>query len=428
MPDFRYTALDRSGKQVTGTLVGRDETDAATKVRAMGYYPVTVRGSGNGASARAVATITGNKTRPIFESAAKSEVPQPEVVDKGRRVPRVHILLFTRELADLIDAGLPIDRAMSVLVEQSDSPELRAMVSRLQADIRAGKPLSEALTRYPREFPPLYANMIRAGEIAGQLPAVMTRLADFMEKEHVRRSQVMAALTYPMVLITVAVLAVTFLLTFVIPKLQDVFKDLGAALPLPTQMLLAASKFIQREWWLIAIAVVVAVYAFRGWVNTPGGRRTFDAFKLSVPLAGALAQKIVMARFVRTLGTLLGGGVPILDSLEIAGSAVGNTVTEAAVSSARDGVRQGEPLASSLESTGAFVPLVIHMTAVGEETGRLPSMLIRTSETLDFEVDNAMRRLTSLVEPAVVLLMGGFVGFVVLSILLPIFQANTFVK
>jgi type II secretory pathway component PulF len=256
----------------------------------------------------------------------------------------------------------------------------------------------------------------------------MTRLADFMEKEHVRRSQVMAALTYPMVLITVAVLAVTFLLTFVIPKLQDVFKDLGAALPLPTQMLLGASKFIQHQWWLIAIVIVVAVFAFKSWLATPGGRRTFDGLKLRAPLAGALTQKIVMARFVRTLGTLLGGGVPILDSLEISGSAVGNTVTEAAVGAAKDSVRQGEPLAQSLAATGAFVPLVIHMAAVGEETGRLPSMLIRTSETLDFEVDNAMRRLTSLVEPAVVLLMGGFVGFVVLSILLPIFQANTFVK
>jgi type II secretion system protein F len=428
MPDFRYTALDRSGKQVTGTLVGRDETDAAAKVRALGYYPVAVRGSANGASGRAVATITGNRTRPIFEGAPRSETSQPEVVETGRKVPRVHILLFTRELADLIDAGLPIDRALSVLVEQSDSAELRAMVTRLQGDIRAGKPLSEALMRFPREFPPLYANMIRAGEIAGQLPSVMTRLADFMEKEHVRRSQVMAALTYPMVLITVAVLAVTFLLTFVIPKLQDVFKDLGAALPLPTQMLLGASKFIQHQWWLIAIVIVVAVFAFKSWLATPGGRRTFDGLKLRAPLAGALTQKIVMARFVRTLGTLLGGGVPILDSLEISGSAVGNTVTEAAVGAAKDSVRQGEPLAQSLAATGAFVPLVIHMAAVGEETGRLPSMLIRTSETLDFEVDNAMRRLTSLVEPAVVLLMGGFVGFVVLSILLPIFQANTFVK
>ncbi len=428
MPDFRYTALDRSGKQVTGTLAGRDETDAAAKVRALGYFPVSLKGSGNGASGRAVATITGNKTRPILDSAARSETPAAEVVDKGRKVPRVHILLFTRELADLIDAGLPIDRALSVLVEQSDSDELRSMVRRLQADIRAGKPLSEAMTRFPREFPPLYANMIRAGEIAGQLPSVMSRLADFMEKEHVRRSQVLAALTYPMVLITVAVLAVTFLLTFVIPKLQDVFKDLGAALPMPTQMLIGASKFIQYRWWVIAIAIVVAVAAFRAWVATPGGRRTFDAFKLGMPLAGILTRKIIMARFVRTLGTLLGGGVPILDSLDIAASAVGNTVTEAAVGAARDSVRQGEPLAASLEQTGAFVPLVVHMAAVGEETGRLPNMLIRTSETLDFEVDNTMRRLTSLVEPAVVLMMGGFVGFVVLSILLPIFKANTFVK
>ena len=270
--------------------------------------------------------------------------------------------------------------------------------------------------------------MIHAGEVSGQLASVMTRLADFLEKEQVRRSQVVAALTYPMVLISVAILAVTFLLTFVIPKLQDVFKDMGAALPLPTQILLGASGTIRQYWYMILGGLAVGIFLFRAWVNTPLGRRTFDAFRLSAPLFGGLTRKIVMARFVRTLGTLLGGGVPILDSLQISGSAVGNSVTTAAVDNARDGVRQGETLSGAMEKTGGFLPLVVHMSAVGEETGRLPGMLVRTADTLDFEVDNAMRRLTSLVEPLVVLLMGGFVGFVVLSILLPIFQANTLVK
>jgi type II secretion system protein F len=426
MPDFRYTALDRSGKQVTGTLMGRDVADAASKVRSMGYYPVQVvaAGAGGNGSSRSAVPITGGRTRPVFESSASAPTAQPS----GKKVRRIEILLFTRELADLIDAGLPIDRALSVLIQQSDSDALKAMLQRLQADIRTGKPLSEALGNFPREFPTLYANMIRAGEVSGQLAGVMTRLADFLEKEQVRRSQILAALTYPAVLITVAVIAVTFLLTFVIPRLQEVFKDMGAALPLPTRMLLAISGSIAHYWWAMGGGVLGAIALFRAWIATPSGRHSFDAFRLSLPLFGPLTLKIVMARFVRTLGTLLSGGVAILESLDIAATAVGNSVTASAVASARDSVRQGETLSAAMEKAGGFLPLVIHMSAVGEETGRLAGMLVRTADTLDFEVDNTMRRLTSLVEPLVVLLMGGFVGFVVLSILLPIFQSSTIVK
>jgi type II secretory pathway component PulF len=315
-----------------------------------------------------------------------------------------------------------------VLLEQTDSDAMREMVRGLQEDIRAGKPLSEALSRFPREFPPLYANMIHAGEVAGQLPEVMTRLADFLEKEQVRRSQVIAALTYPAVLISVAVLAVTFLLTFVIPRLEDVFTELGAALPAPTRALLGLSGFVAHQWWVIALAVVGGWLGMRAWLATVTGRRTFDGLRLRLPVAGTLARKMAMARFTRTLGTLLAGGVPILESLDISATAVGNTVAAAAVAEVRDKVRQGETLSSGMADHTVFLPLVVHMSAVGEETGRLAPMLIRTADTLDFEVDNAMRRLTSLVEPLVVLMMGGFVGFVVLSILLPIFQANTIVK
>ncbi len=419
MAEFQYVALDRSGRQVTGVVTCRDQNDAAARVRGLGYYPVDVSQVG-GRVQKTPAAVKAEKPVAREEPAGKRT--------SGGRPSRVHLLLFTRELADLIDAGLPIDRGLSVLLEQTDSDAMREMVRSLQDDIRAGKPLSEALGRFPREFPPLYANMIHAGEVAGQLPEVMTRLADFLEKEQVRRSQVIAALTYPAVLVTVAVLAVTFLLTFVIPRLEDVFTELGAALPAPTQILLGLSGFVAHRWWAIALAIIGCVFAFRAWVATVPGRRTFDGVRMNLPLAGVLARKMAMARFTRTLGTLLSGGVPILDSLDISGTAVGNTVAAASVAEVRDKVRQGETLSSSMEGDPVFLPLVVHMAAVGEETGRLAPMLIRTAETLDFEVDNAMRRLTSLVEPLVVLLMGGFVGFVVLSILLPIFQANTIVK
>src|SRR5579862_6287793 len=268
MADYTYTALDRSGKQITGTLSGHDIQDVAGKVRAMGYFPKSVKGAngtGGGGAARQVIAISGGLTRPNIEGASKGV--QAPAAPGGKRVKRLEILLFTRQLSDLIDAGLPIDRALSVLIDQTDSEALKAMVQSLQHDIRAGQPLSEALRKFPREFPTLYANMIHAGEVSGQLANVMTRLADFLEKESIRRSQIIAALTYPMVLLCVATLAVTGLLTFVIPRLADVFKDLAQSgnLPVTTQMLLGTSDFIRAKYWLIAIVIGGVYGGFRAW-------------------------------------------------------------------------------------------------------------------------------------------------------------------
>ncbi len=428
MPDFIYTALDRSGNTMEGTIVARDNTDAAIKVRALGVYPTKIGTNGSGSSGETM-KLTSKKASDGKSSANAGSASEASVVNaSGKKVSRLHILMFTREMADLLDAGLPMDRCFSVLIDQTDIPQLQAMLTVLQGDIRAGEPLSQALKRFPKEFPMLYANMVHAGEVSGQLAAVMLRLAEFMEKEQVRRSQVIAALTYPMVLVSVAVLAIAFLLTFVIPKLSGVFKEMGSSLPLQTRLLLGISGFLVSYWWALIIGIVTIAYSYKIWSATASGRNAIDNFRLKAPLVGVLANKIVSARLVRTLGTLLGGGVPILDALEIAATAVGNVVTTEAVLTARSGVRQGETLHEAMEQTGSFLPVVKHMTAVGEETGRLPAMLIRTADTLDFEVDNAMRRLTSLVEPLVVLLMGGFVGFIVLSILQPIFEVNSMIK
>jgi type II secretory pathway component PulF len=256
----------------------------------------------------------------------------------------------------------------------------------------------------------------------------MMRLADFMEKEQTRRSQIISALTYPAILVAVAIFSLIFLLTFAIPRLAGVFKGMKADLPAPTQMLLGLSGFIGKFWWLILLVLVGGWYAFRLWTQTTQGRQTYDGFRLRVPILGKLHQKLISARLVRTLGTLLGGGVPILEAMDISASALGNVIASEALLMVRGGVRQGETLNHAMERSPVFLPVVRHMTAVGEETGRLPSLLLRTADTLDFEVDSTMRRLTSLVEPMVVLFMGAFVGFVVLSILLPIFQINTLVK
>ncbi len=416
-----------------GTITARDTQDAAVKVRALGVFPTSI---GNGAkSARKGSSATAKNGTAIAATNGTGTATEakPKAVSSfgsggKKKITRTHILLFTREMADLLDAGLPIDRAFSVLIDQMDDEGFHDMLSQMQGEIRAGQPLSDALSKYPKQFPDLYTNMVRAGEVSGQLAGVLMRLADFLEKEQVRRSQIMAALTYPAVLISVAVLAVTFLLTWVIPQLSGVFKEMGSALPLPTKVLLGTSAAIKQYWYLIILGIVGVFYGFRAWLNTRAGLRQFDTFRLNAPLFGKLNQKIVAARLVRTLGTLLGGGVAILEAMDISATAVGNTVATDAILDVRGRVRQGETLHSAMEAAGNFLPVVIHMTAVGEETGRLPNMLIRTADTLDFEVDSAMRRLTSLVEPLVILGMGSFVGFVVLSILLPIFQANSLVK
>jgi len=421
MPEFSYVALDKDGKSSSGSITARDNADAAIKIRAMGVFPTTISAPGRSGPSSAARTPQTNTA--ASQSAVKQ---QSQLLTK--KVSKIQVLLFTREMADLLDAGLPIDRSLSVLIDQTDSEALRLMLTSMQGDIRAGQPLSEALLKFPREFPMLYANMVRAGEVSGQLSGVMARLADFLEKESIRRSQIMAALTYPLVLVSVAVLAVTFLLTFVIPKLSDVFKSMGSNLPLPTLILLGTSGFLMKYWWEVIASVVIVVGGGRMYLRTDIGARSFDAIRLKLPLFGALNLKIVSARLMRTMGTLLGGGVPILDAMDIAASSLGNQIATEKILEARGGVRQGETLHQSIAAVGLFPPLVRHMTAVGEETGRLPAMLLRTAETLDFEVDNTMRKMTSLVEPLVVLFMGGFVGFVVLSILLPIFNANDIVK
>lgn len=407
MAEFAYQALDRGGATVSGVVQADNPDAGAERVRQMGLYPMAL----SAASERAAEKANG---RP----AARRHVGTT-------RVGRMDIVLFTRQLADLVGAGLPLDRTLTVLIRQTDSAGMRARLQTIQDEVRAGRSLSEALAAYPREFPPLFINMVRAGEVTGQLDTVLERLAGYLERELTRRGQIVSALTYPAVLVAVSISAVTFLLMFVIPRLATVFGQLGDAIPVPTAILLGFVGFLTAHWWQGAIGLAVGWIAWRQAVATTAGRELWDTWKLKLPLFGRLLRRIVSARFVRSLGTMLSGGVPILDSLEIAREAVGNVGASRAVDRVRERIRQGDPLADAMDSTGFFLPVAVHMAAVGEETGRLPAMLIRTADSLDFEIDSQIRRMVTLIEPLVVVLVGAFVGFIVLSILLPIFEANT---
>jgi type II secretion system protein F len=403
---FAYKALDSQGANRNGVVEAENRDAAVARLSAEGRFVTEIREQSGGAAAGGTAKPKGG----------------------GRKPSRQEIALFTRRTADLSLAGLPLDRVLQVVAEQSDSPVLRGVAEEALADVRSGMPVSQALARHPRYFPEVYTQTLRAGEASGQFAEVAGKLADFQEKEVTRRSQIVSALVYPGVLSTTAILVVVFLLTFVVPRLSGVFADLGDDLPITTKILLASTDFFIHNWVLVIGGLIGIVVACRLWLQTPAGAFARDRFLLKAPAVGRVIEKATVSRFARVLGTLVYGGVPILEALQIAGLSTGNLLFQESAREVEQEVRAGRPIAEAMRDTSAFPPVLTHMVAIGEETGNLPGMLERVADSLDFEVDTGMRRLISLVEPTIVLSMGGFVGFVVLSVLLPIFQAQEVVK
>lgn len=403
MKSFAYVSLDGSGKKKSGFVEAADRQAAVQRITQGGSFVLELEER---------------------ESAAKP-------VQKGitsKRVSRSDLALFTRRLADLSGAGLPLDRVLQVIVEQSESQVLANICGEVLDAVRGGMPVSEALGQHPKYFSEVFTQTLRAGEASGQFPQVADRLAEFQEMEVTRRSQLLSALIYPAVLTVTAVGVVIFLLTFVVPRLSGVFADLGGELPVTTQILLATTDVIVNSWFVIIGAIAGVGILYRGWSATAHGAYLRDALLLRLPLIGKVVHKAIISRYSRVLGMLVYGGVPILESLHLAGLATGNRVLGAASENVRGEVRDGSTIASAMQDAEQFPPVLTHMVAIGEETGDLPKMLSRVADSLDFEVDNGMRRLTALVEPVIVLLMGGIVGFVVLSVLLPIYQAQNLVK
>ncbi len=401
MGTFAYTALEPSGKRKTGFLDAANVEVAKAQILAEGRFVLEI------------------KEHRVAVKRANS---------KGGKPNRAELALFTRRMADLADAGLPLDRVLQVVSEQSESAVLTDIAEQALDDVRSGLPVSEALGKHPKYFPTVFIQTLRAGEASGQFPQVASRLADFQEKEVARRSLVVSAMVYPIILATVAVGVVIFLLTFVVPRLSGIFADLGSDLPVTTQILLATTGFLTNNWALVIGGIVAFVVAFRAWVMTDAGARTKDQFLLKAPVIGPVIQKATVSRFARVLGTLVYGGVPILEALSLAGQAAGNRVFLEKSRMVEEEVKEGRSIADSMRDAGAFPPVLTHMVAIGEETGDLPKMLGRVSDSLDFEVDNGTKRLTALVEPLIVLFMGAFVGFVVLSVALPIFAAQDLAK
>jgi general secretion pathway protein F len=403
MPQFRYRATDHDGRIVEGTIDAGEVGAVVARLHDRGLIPLRI-----GASEPEAAPRRGRVGLPRL--AIRSGVSKRE------------LLVFTQELSTLLKAGLPLDRSLASLASVSDNPVLRGAVTDVLQSVQGGKSLAEALGNHPKVFPSIYVKMLRAGETGGFLDQVLERLADYLERAQEVRDELLSAMMYPLFVTLVMGMSMIFLLTFVVPKFTDLFATSGKAMPVPTRLLLALSTALASYWWVLLAVAVGGAYGFRAWVRTPQGRLTWDHWKLRLVVLGDLVRKTEVAGLSRTLGTLLRSGVPMLQALGIVRQVVGNQVIGRAVAEVEVGAREGAGVAGPLARTGVLPPLALQMISVGEETGRLEEMLLGAAEHLEKDVRNRLQRLVSLVEPAMILVMGVGIGFIVVSMLLGIFS------
>lgn len=339
------------------------------------------------------------------------------------RITVEDLSLVTRQLATLLQAGVPMIDSLTALIEQVEKKSLKTIFSQVKAEVNEGSSLADAMAQHSC-FSNVFVNMVRAGEASGTLDVVLQRLADFTESQAQLRSKVIGALTYPMVMMTVALVVLAIILTTVVPRITRIFEHSDMTLPFVTRLMLGVSGFMQNYWWLLVIAVIAASYAFSRWKVTETGRAKWDRFCLRVPVFGPIIQMVAVARFSRTLSTLLSSGVPLLTTLQIVRNVVASEPLEQAVDAVREAVREGEDIATPLRKSGLFPPMVTHMIAIGERSGQLEEMLTRVASTYEQRVDGQVSTLTSLLEPIMIVLMGGIVGIILFSVLLPMMQMS----
>lgn len=402
MPLFEYAGLNASGKKVSGMIEASGKRAVLQKLRTQGIFPTVLREESDAA--------TRGKAR--FNLTI------------GRKVPTVELAGATRQLATLLGAGLPLDEALTTVGSQLENQALSRSFSRVHEEVVQGESLHNALGKQGRIYPALYVNMVQVGENSGTLDQVLQRLADFLEDQAKLKSRIQAAVAYPILMALIGTGVLCFLVAFVVPKVTNMLKDLGQALPLPTLILIKTSGFLTAYWWLILIFLGLAVVAVVRYIRTDQGRMTVDRLALSLPLFGKLNLLIATSRFTRTLATLLHSGVPLLSALDITKNLMQNRLLRNALEDTAVCVREGEDLAAPLKRSGVFPPMVAQMAAVGERSGELENMLFRVADAYEHQVEMSMSGMLSLLEPLMILLMGTVVGFIVMAILLPIFQAS----
>jgi len=404
MPVYEYEALLSNGKKDSGVMDAESESAARARLRSSGKYPVKI-----------------SQSRAKSHSAESSGLARISLFE---RVKGSEINIFTRQLATLLGAGIPLDGALSSIVEQSKNPALKKMVAQLKESISEGEPLSQALGKYRRLFPNMYTNMVRAGEASGSLDKVLTRLADFGEKQEALKARLRAALIYPIFMAVVGVGILFILITYIVPNIVQVFDDMEKALPLPTIVLINTSSFLRSYWWLLLLSIGLIVVVARLLIQQKAGRYVWDMVKLRTPVIGGVVRKAMIARFSSTMESLLGSGVEIIDSLEIVKRIIDNVHISKVIDDAIEHINKGKSMASAFSGSPWFPPMFVQMVAVGESSGQLEEMLSKVTTASERDVESAVLGMTSLIEPVMIVSMGLIVGMIVLSILLPIFEMN----
>ena len=396
MPIYVYAGKTKRGRVLKGELEASDERIARIQLRRRNIEVTKLK----------------QKPKDIFGNIS---FMQPKVTKKD-------IVIFTRQFSTMIDAGLPLVQGLNILAEQTENRTFKGILKQVTKDVEGGSTLADALGRHPKVFDALFVNLIAAGEVGGILDTIMQRLATYIEKAEKLKSQIKGAMTYPLVVIGIAILCVAVIMIFVIPVFQDMFSSFGKALPAPTQLVVNMSNFTKGNWYYMLLGLMVFVWIFRRYRRTHSGRRNTDSIVLKLPIFGELIKKTAIARFTRTLGTMLSSGVPILDALEITARTSGNVIVEEVIYDARSSIAEGQTVAEPLAETDIFPGMVTQMISVGESTGALDAMLEKIADFYDDEVDAAVSAMTSMLEPLLLLFLGGSLGGLAVALYLPIFQ------
>lgn len=405
MPVYEYKALDKKGKTINGIVDADSSQEARSKLREQEIYITDL-------------TVT----------ADVRERKRSTSIVLFARISPIEIAMMTRQISTLLNAGIPLIEALSAIIDQMDNKGLKKILSQVRESIREGRSFADALSPHTRAFSPLMINMIRSGESSGSLEIVLFRLADFLEQQVHTRRKIQSALIYPAVILTIAFTVILFLMVYVVPSVTQIFADMKQALPLPTAILISVSSFLRTYWWLFLLLFVAAFSGFKAYVKTQEGRVRFDRLKLKVPPFASLFRKIAITRFARTLGTLLKNGVPLMNALDIVKNVVGNKIMEQAIEDARTHIGEGSSIHEPLKRSGVFPPILIHMINVGEKSGTLEDMLNKVADSTENEIDTTINTLTSLLEPLMIVGLALVVAFIVMSILLPIFEINQMIK
>lgn len=404
METYAYRVKDNEGRMIEGSIEAESTALVANKLRQMGYVPIAIDKKAS--------------------AGVKSEIR----LFKKKKVKIKELAVFSRQFATMIDSGLTLLRSLQILAAQTESPILREIIDQVRQDVEAGSSLSQAFSHHPKVFTKLYVAMVRSGETGGMLDEVLLELATTIEKQVELRQKVKSAMTYPAVVLALVCLILTAMLVFIIPLFKGFYKSLNGKLPLMTTLLITVSNVFVKFFPLVILAVVGATYGFKRWIATENGRSRWDTIKLRVPVFGKLVHKTALARFSRTFAVLLRAGVPILEALEITKDTSGNTVVARALDDVQAGVKIGEPITKPLEHHEVFPPMVVQMMAVGEESGALDNMLEKIADFYDQEVEATVNALTSLLEPLLIVVLGGAVGTMVIALYLPMFNVIKLIK